>query len=85
MIAGLLSLHGLFSLLDFKFVKLWNEAAYTAGSNGYSDLALLQSHLRELQIVQTGLSDVQRADVLITQVRHRLKEDFASSPEIKGR
>ena len=73
LLAGLMALYGLFSLLDFKFVKLWNEPSYTAfGSSSYNDLSMLQSHLRDLQIVQPGLSEVQRADVLITQQWLRL-------------
>lgn len=65
---GLAALHGLFSLLDFKYVKLWNDPNHIAfGTTVYSDLFSLQTHLRELQIDTTGLSEVQTADVLITQ------------------
>lgn len=71
---GLSALHGLFSLLDFKFVKLWNDPTYTAfsDSSSYSDLSLLQTHLRELHVVDQNLSEIQRADVLITQQWLRL-------------
>ena len=72
---GLSALHGLFSLLDFKFVKLWNHIQLSKedpthsifSGSGDSDLLLLQMHLRELQIADKDLSDIQRADVLITQ------------------
>ena len=70
---GLSALHALFSLLDFKFVKLWNDPSQSAfGDSTYSDLSLLQDHLRELDLSGRHLSDVQRADVLITQQWLRL-------------
>jgi hypothetical protein len=72
-IAGLTALHSLFCLLDVKFVKLWNTHMQASFDNtGYSDLLLLQNHLRDLQIDRAGLSDIQRADVLITQQWLRL-------------
>ena len=72
-IAGLMALHSLFCLLDVKFVKLWNNHMQASFDNtGYPDLLLLQNHLRDLQIDRSGLSDIQRADVLITQQWLRL-------------
>lgn len=72
-IAGLVALHSLFCLLDIKFVRLWNNQTQAPfGESGYSDLLLLQNHLRELQIDRTVLTDIQRADVLITQQWLRL-------------
>ena len=72
-IAGLMALHSLFCLLDIKFVKLWNDQMQASfGDSGYSDLLLLQNHLRELQIERAVLTDIQRADVLITQQWLRL-------------
>lgn len=72
-VAGLMALHSLFCLLDVKFVKLWNSHMQASFDNtGYSDLLLLQSHLRDLHIDRSGLSDIQRADVLITQQWLRL-------------
>ena len=72
-IAGLTALHSLFCLLDVKFVKLWNDQTQLSlSNNSYGDLLLLQSHLRELQIERAVLTDIQRADVLITQQWLRL-------------
>jgi hypothetical protein len=69
---GLSSLHSLFSLLDFDFVQLWNElASLTGGERGFPELSRLQAHLRQDLGIQ-GLSDIQRADVLITQQWLRL-------------
>lgn len=71
-IGGLLSLHGLFSLLDFKFVKLWNDAAHAVGDDIFLDLSALQHRLSTLSIDTTGLNDIQKADILITQQWLRL-------------
>jgi hypothetical protein len=69
---GLSSLHSLFSLLNFDFVQLWNElASLTGGERGFPELSRLQVHLRQDLGIQ-GLSDIQRADVLITQQWLRL-------------
>lgn len=76
--AGLLALHSLFCLLDFKFVKLWNGQMQSSfddndnNGNRYTDLELLQTHLRDLQIDRSVLSEIQRADVLVTQQYLRL-------------
>jgi len=69
---GLSGLHSLFSLLNFDFVQLWNELAFlTGGERGFPELSRLQVHLRQDLGIQ-GLSDIQRADVLITQQWLRL-------------
>jgi hypothetical protein len=69
---GLSGLHSLFSLLNFDFVQLWNElASLTGGERGFPELSRLQVHLRQDLGIQ-GLSDIQRADVLITQQWLRL-------------
>jgi len=69
---GLSSLHSLFSLLNFDFVQLWNElASLSVGERGFLELSRLQEHLRQDLGIQ-GLSDIQRADVLITQQWLRL-------------
>jgi hypothetical protein len=69
---GLSSLHSLFSLLNFDFVQLWNElASLSGGERGFPELSRLQEHLRQDLGIQ-GLSDIQRADVLITQQWLRL-------------
>jgi hypothetical protein len=71
-ISGLLSLHGLFSLLDFKFVKLWNDLAHSTGDDVYMDLRTLQHTLTTLTIDTWDLNDIQKADILITQQWLRL-------------
>lgn len=69
---GLGSLHSLFSLLNFDFVQLWNDlASLSGGERGFPELSRLQEHLRQDLGIQ-GLSDIQRADVLITQQWLRL-------------
>lgn len=69
---GLVSLHNLFSLLDFDFVHLWNDLASLANvDRGFPELSRLQNHLRQDLGLQ-GLSDIQRADVLVTQQWLRL-------------
>lgn len=69
---GLKSLHSLFSLLDFDFVQLWNElSSLTGEGRGFGELSRLQMHLRQ-DMATFGLSDIQRADVLITQQWLRL-------------
>lgn len=69
---GLSALHGLFSLLDLKFVSWWNGVnQMQPHENSFADLSLLQEHLRSMQLMP-GLSDVQRADVLVTQQWLRL-------------
>lgn len=69
---GLSSLLNLFSLLDFDSVQLWNDLASLSGpERGFPELSRLQSHLRQDPGVQ-GLSDIQRADVLVTQQWLRL-------------
>jgi hypothetical protein len=69
---GLHSLYSLFSLLDFDFVQLWNELASLSGDGrGFVELSRLQMHLQQDMGID-GLSDIQRADVLITQQWLRL-------------
>ncbi|KAK4502929.1 hypothetical protein PRZ48_006356 [Zasmidium cellare] len=70
--SGLQSLYNLFATLDFNFVKLWNDhTRFGSTDKGYPELAALQDHLREPIDLQ-GVSDIQRADVLITQQWLRL-------------
>lgn len=69
---GLSSLHHLFSLLDFDFVRLWNDlASMSSIDQGFPQLSRLQQHLRQ-DLGIHGISDIQRADVLITQQWLRL-------------
>lgn len=70
--SGLQSLYNLFSTLDYNFVKLWNDPArFVSTDQGYPELAALQDHLRQPMDLQ-GVSEIQRADVLITQQWLRL-------------
>lgn len=69
---GLSGLHHLFSLLDFDFVHLWNDLASLSNNDrGLPQLSRLQQHLRRDLGIQ-GVSDIQRADVLVTQQWLRL-------------
>ena len=69
---GLRRLCDLFSLLDFSFVRLWNDYQISAGEgHSYIELATLQGHLRRPMDLE-GVSDIQRADILITQQWLRL-------------
>lgn len=69
---GLGSLHHLFSLLDFNFVHIWNDLEpQSSADRGYWQLARLQEHLRQKLQIQ-GVSDIQRADLSITQQWLRL-------------
>ncbi|KAM0720398.1 hypothetical protein Q7P37_004534 [Cladosporium fusiforme] len=71
-ILGLNGLHHLFSLLDFDFVHLWNNlASLSSADSGLPELSRLQEHLRQNLNIH-GISDIQRADVLITQQWLRL-------------
>ncbi|KAK6438595.1 hypothetical protein LTR95_005199 [Oleoguttula sp. CCFEE 5521] len=71
-IFGLSSLYHLFSLLDSNFVRLWNDTGLSSASvQGQNDLATLQNHLRET-LDMRHVSDIQRANVLITQQWLRL-------------
>lgn len=70
--AGLQSLHSLFSMLDFNFVSLWNDPSrFASVDKGFPELAALQNHLMQPLDVSC-ISDIQKADVLITQQWLRL-------------
>jgi hypothetical protein len=70
--SGLQGLYSLFSMLDFSFVKLWNDPhRFSSVDKGYPELCALQDHLRQAMPLH-GVSDIQRADVLITQQWLRL-------------
>jgi hypothetical protein len=70
--SGLQGLHNLFSMLDFSFVKLWNDPnRFNSVDKGYPELCDLQDHLCQTMDMR-GISDIQRADVLITQQWLRL-------------
>lgn len=70
--AGLQGLYNLFSMLDFNFVRLWNDSSrFLSVDKGYPELRALQDQLHQ-PMDMTGVLDVQRADVLITQQWLRL-------------
>jgi hypothetical protein len=70
--AGLQGLYNLFSMLDFNFVRLWNDTSrFLSVDKGYPELCALQDQLRQ-PMDMTGIYDIQRADVLITQQWLRL-------------
>lgn len=70
--AGLQGLYNLFSMLDFNFVRLWNDSSrFMSVDKGYPELRALQDQLRQ-RMDMTGIYDIQRADVLITQQWLRL-------------
>ncbi|OQO01156.1 hypothetical protein B0A48_13399 [Cryoendolithus antarcticus] len=71
-IFGLSSLYHLFSLLDSNFVRLWNDIGLSfATTQKRDELATLQAHLRE-PLDMRHVSDIQRANVLVTQQWLRL-------------
>jgi hypothetical protein len=69
---GLSNIHRLFSLLDMNFVRVWNGAISSSSTEEkFSELATLQRELRQpFQI--DGVSETQRADILVTQQWLRL-------------
>lgn len=72
-LAGLQSLYGLFQLLDENFVELWNAPAKPMPQTaGHVNIALMQDRLKQVQLNMYGLSDIQGADILITQQWLRL-------------
>lgn len=69
---GLCSLHSLFELLDFNFGHFWNSASTLPSANhGFLELSRLQNQLCQ-QLSLSGVSDTQKADILITQQWLRL-------------
>lgn len=69
---GLSGIHRLFSILDMDFVRVWNGAISTFSTKEKTEeLAMLQAHLRQ-PIPIDGVSETQRADILVTQQWLRL-------------
>ena len=65
-------LYELLSLIERKFVRVWNELPPSSSENyGYPEFAHLQERLRQ-PIDLRGVSDIQRADILVTQQWLRL-------------
>jgi hypothetical protein len=73
-LAGFQSICQLFSLLDEKFVELWRQVApeIEDPSNTVHNIAAIQHDLNAISFETAGLSDIQKADVLITQQWLRL-------------
>lgn len=70
--AGLQGLYNLFSMLDFNFVRLWNDSSrFMSIDKGYPELRALQDCLSQPMHLE-GVLEIQRADVLITQQWLRL-------------
>ena len=64
----------LFSLLDEKFLELWRQVApeVEGASSTVENIAAIQHDLNAISFETGGLSDIQKADVLITQQWLRL-------------
>jgi hypothetical protein len=73
-LAGFQCICQLFSLLDEKFVELWRQVApEVEGSlSTVQNIAAIQHDLNAISFETSGLSDIQKADVLITQQWLRL-------------
>jgi hypothetical protein len=73
-LAGFQCICQLFALLDEKFVELWRQIApeVDGTSSVVQNIASIQHDLNAISFEPTGLSDIQRADVLITQQWLRL-------------
>jgi hypothetical protein len=73
-LAGFICLCRLFALLDESFVDLWRSAdsALQADADQLDNIALIQHELAVMSFEEYGLTDIQQADVLITQQWLRL-------------
>jgi hypothetical protein len=73
-LAGFQCICQLFALLDEKFVELWRQIApeIDGTSSVVQNIASIQHDLNAISFETTGLSDIQKADVLITQQWLRL-------------
>ena len=73
-LAGFQCICQLFSLLDEKFVELWRQIAPEPGEipTALHNIAAIQHNLNAISLETSGLSDIQKADVLITQQWLRL-------------
>jgi hypothetical protein len=73
-LAGFQCICQLFSLLDEKFVELWRQVApeVEGSSSTVQNIAAIQHDLNAISFETSGLSDIQKADVLITQQWLRL-------------
>ena len=64
-LAGFTALSTLFSVLDEKFIDLWRSDS-TSTSPSYENIAGLQHSLNKFYVDTNTLTDVQKADILIT-------------------
>jgi hypothetical protein len=73
-LAGFQCICQLFSLLDEKFVELWRQVApeVEGTSSTVQSIAAIQHDLNAISFETSGLSDIQKSDVLITQQWLRL-------------
>jgi len=73
-LAGFICLCRLFALLDESFVDLWRnaESGLQADSDQLDNITLVQHELAMMSFADSGLTDIQSADVLITQQWLRL-------------
>lgn len=74
-LAGFSALVNLFSVLDEKFVQLWSSTSLDSDSSGYEpyeSIASIQLSLNEMSFENFAMTDIQRADVLITHQWLRL-------------
>lgn len=73
-LAGFICLCRLFALLDESFVDLWRSAdsGLQADADQLDNIALIQHELAVMSFEDYGLTDIQQADVLITQQWLRL-------------
>jgi Fungal Zn(2)-Cys(6) binuclear cluster domain/Fungal specific transcription factor domain len=73
-LAGFQCICQLFSLLDEKFVELWRQVApeVEGASSTVQNIAAIQHDLNAISFETSELSDIQKADVLITQQWLRL-------------
>lgn len=71
-LAGFSALVNLFSILDDKFVKLWSSNSASVGDEPLDNVAILQHNLNETTFDHFAMTDIQKADVLITHQWLRL-------------
>ncbi|EXJ64689.1 hypothetical protein A1O7_01027 [Cladophialophora yegresii CBS 114405] len=74
-LAGFAALVNLFSVLDEKFVRLWSSTSLDSESSGfepYENIAAIQHSLNEMSFENFHMTDIQKADVLITHQWLRL-------------
>lgn len=70
-LAGFSALVNLFSILDDKFVQLWSNTSPSVGDE-LDNVAILQHNLNETTFDHFAMTDIQKADVLITHQWLRL-------------